>query len=238
MPYEFDRELLGQRLPVERRGGPFDRGEQVVHLTVIAHQLLDDIRTMSHVTAPFRSAVAGRSAGRPARTHPATELTRARSDARELPGAPGTDVMAGRAAGTARARFPDEGPAMRTTGTAIPLRAAAGAVAAALLALLSAAGPASAGGPGGGDGGDGGRGVVLRWKPCTRNAQAGFECAVAKVPLDHAEPSGRTIDLAVIRHRAAAAGGAPPDRCSSTPADPAAPGRSDCPSCTASSPPS
>ncbi|MGW2986406.1 alpha/beta hydrolase [Streptomyces goshikiensis] len=95
---------------------------------------------------------------------------------------------------------------MRTTGTAIPLRAAAGAVAAALLALLSAAGPASAGGPGGGDGGDGGRGVVLRWKPCTRKAQAGFECAVAKVPLDHAEPSGRTIDLAVIRHRAAAAG--------------------------------
>ncbi|WP_326592727.1 alpha/beta hydrolase [Streptomyces sp. NBC_01294] len=69
-----------------------------------------------------------------------------------------------------------------------------------VLALLSAAGVASAGGPGGGDSGDG---LVLRWRPCTQPAQAGFECAVAKVPLDHAAPSGRTIDLALIRHAAA-----------------------------------
>lgn len=79
-----------------------------------------------------------------------------------------------------------------------------GVAAGALLALLSAAGVASAGGPGGG-----GEALVLRWQPCTRPAQAaqgGFECAVAKVPLDHAAPSGRTIDLALIRHGAAEPG--------------------------------
>ncbi|MGW0753343.1 alpha/beta fold hydrolase [Streptomyces sp. NPDC002587] len=92
---------------------------------------------------------------------------------------------------------------MRSTGTSTPLRGAAAVAAGLLLALMSAAGPASAGGPnGGGDGGD--AVVVLRWRPCSQAAQAGFECAVAKVPLDHADPSGRTIDLAVIRHRAAA----------------------------------
>ncbi|MFE2143923.1 alpha/beta hydrolase [Streptomyces sp. NPDC059456] len=90
---------------------------------------------------------------------------------------------------------------MRTTGISMALRGPAGALAGALLALLSAAGTASAGGP------DGGRAdLVLRWRPCPQKAQAGFECAVAQVPLDHAAPAGRRIDLAVIRHRAAGPG--------------------------------
>ncbi|WP_405437706.1 alpha/beta hydrolase [Streptomyces avidinii] len=89
---------------------------------------------------------------------------------------------------------------MRSTGISTPLRGAAGLAAGALLALTAAAGVASAGGPGGG-GDSGGR--ALRWRPCSGPAQAGFDCAVAKVPLDHAAPSGRTIDLAVIRRGAA-----------------------------------
>jgi pimeloyl-ACP methyl ester carboxylesterase len=39
---------------------------------------------------------------------------------------------------------------------------------------------------------------TLDWKPC----DDGFECATAKVPLDHARPYGRKIDLALIRARA------------------------------------
>ncbi|MGP3735128.1 alpha/beta hydrolase [Streptomyces sp. GDS52] len=102
---------------------------------------------------------------------------------------------------------------MPRTATAprIPLTRAAGAAAGALILLLGAVGPASAGGPGGGDGdggggrdgGDGG-GVVLRWQDCPDVAQTGFECATANVPLDHTRPGDRTIELAVIRHRAAA----------------------------------
>ncbi|MGW7288442.1 alpha/beta hydrolase [Streptomyces sp. NPDC054847] len=79
----------------------------------------------------------------------------------------------------------------------IPLKGAAGTVAGALVMLLGAVGPASAGGPGGG------ATVVLKWKPCKGEAQAGFECAVANVPLDHARPDYRSIELAVIRHRSA-----------------------------------
>ncbi|WP_329312564.1 alpha/beta hydrolase [Streptomyces sp. NBC_01278] len=90
---------------------------------------------------------------------------------------------------------------MRTTGISTPLRGAASALAGALLALLSAAAPASAGGPDGGH-----ERVVLHWRPCPQKARAEFECAVAQVPLDHADPSGRTIDLAVIRHRATGPG--------------------------------
>ncbi|WP_327414763.1 alpha/beta hydrolase [Streptomyces sp. NBC_01233] len=46
--------------------------------------------------------------------------------------------------------------------------------------------------------------TVLRWKPCTGEAQRGFECATTTVPLDHTRPRWRTVDLAVIRHRATA----------------------------------
>ncbi|WAX79396.1 alpha/beta hydrolase [Streptomyces sp. KMM 9044] len=91
---------------------------------------------------------------------------------------------------------------MSRTVTRIPLTRAAGAAAGALVLLLGAAGPTAAGGPGGGGGGD----VVLRWQDCRDVTQTGFECAVANVPLDHARPGGRTIGLAVIRHRATAPG--------------------------------
>jgi pimeloyl-ACP methyl ester carboxylesterase len=43
---------------------------------------------------------------------------------------------------------------------------------------------------------------ALDWKPCTASGQEGFDCAKARVPLDHGKPRGRTIELAVIRHRA------------------------------------
>jgi pimeloyl-ACP methyl ester carboxylesterase len=42
----------------------------------------------------------------------------------------------------------------------------------------------------------------LNWQPCADPAQAGFECATARVPLDYLQPHGQTIELAVIRHRA------------------------------------
>jgi pimeloyl-ACP methyl ester carboxylesterase len=39
----------------------------------------------------------------------------------------------------------------------------------------------------------------LSWHPCKK----GFQCATAQVPLDYSNPQGRTIHLAVMRHRAA-----------------------------------
>ncbi len=41
---------------------------------------------------------------------------------------------------------------------------------------------------------------VLDWAPC--RGQERFDCATAKVPLDHRDPGGARIRLAVIRHRA------------------------------------
>ncbi|MEU8776960.1 alpha/beta hydrolase [Streptomyces sp. NPDC048606] len=43
---------------------------------------------------------------------------------------------------------------------------------------------------------------VLSWGPCDGPAD-GFECATARVPLDHHAPTGRTIPLAVTRRPAA-----------------------------------
>ncbi|WP_055692249.1 alpha/beta hydrolase [Streptomyces prasinus] len=40
----------------------------------------------------------------------------------------------------------------------------------------------------------------LEWNPCVRGGE--FDCATAKVPLDHDDPDGRTIELAVVRHEA------------------------------------
>ncbi|WP_420081987.1 alpha/beta hydrolase [Streptomyces sp. JL4002] len=40
----------------------------------------------------------------------------------------------------------------------------------------------------------------LDWSPCRPGSP--YDCATAKVPLDHAEPAGRTIDLAVVRRQA------------------------------------
>src|SRR5262249_2746747 len=43
----------------------------------------------------------------------------------------------------------------------------------------------------------------LSWHPCADPAQKGLQCATARgVPLDYRHPGGRTIRLAVIRHRA------------------------------------
>ncbi|MFJ3925195.1 alpha/beta hydrolase [Streptomyces sp. NPDC090022] len=48
---------------------------------------------------------------------------------------------------------------------------------------------------------------VLSWGPCDGAGadapQDGFECATARVPLDHRRPTGRTLDLAVTRRPAA-----------------------------------
>ncbi|MFB8395723.1 alpha/beta hydrolase [Streptomyces yangpuensis] len=40
----------------------------------------------------------------------------------------------------------------------------------------------------------------LDWSPCRPGSP--WDCATAKVPLDHAAPAGRTIDLAVVRRQA------------------------------------
>ncbi|MFJ5549116.1 alpha/beta hydrolase [Streptomyces sp. NPDC093225] len=44
---------------------------------------------------------------------------------------------------------------------------------------------------------------VLSWGPCADDRGDGFECATARVPLDHRDPTGRTLDLAVTRRPAA-----------------------------------
>ncbi|MEO8925556.1 MAG: alpha/beta hydrolase [Caulobacteraceae bacterium] len=43
---------------------------------------------------------------------------------------------------------------------------------------------------------------ALHWKPCADAGQAGFECATARAPLDYSSPRGKTIQLALIRHKA------------------------------------
>jgi pimeloyl-ACP methyl ester carboxylesterase len=42
----------------------------------------------------------------------------------------------------------------------------------------------------------------LAWMACAKTAQKGFDCATARVPLDHDRPAGRQIRLAVIRRAA------------------------------------
>ncbi|MFJ8979620.1 alpha/beta hydrolase [Streptomyces sp. NPDC102282] len=44
----------------------------------------------------------------------------------------------------------------------------------------------------------------LEWRPCVQGSP--FDCATAKVPLDHADPGGRSIDLAVVRRKATGPG--------------------------------
>jgi pimeloyl-ACP methyl ester carboxylesterase len=43
---------------------------------------------------------------------------------------------------------------------------------------------------------------ALAWKRCADPAQRGFQCATQRVPLDYDDTGGRTIRLALIRHRA------------------------------------
>ncbi|MEV6388072.1 alpha/beta hydrolase [Nocardia xishanensis] len=42
----------------------------------------------------------------------------------------------------------------------------------------------------------------LDWQPCADAELRGFDCATAAVPLNYAEPEGKTIDLAVVRQPA------------------------------------
>ncbi|TXS17413.1 MULTISPECIES: alpha/beta hydrolase [unclassified Streptomyces] len=44
----------------------------------------------------------------------------------------------------------------------------------------------------------------LDWRPCIPGSP--FDCATTKVPLDHADPGGRSIDLAVVRRKATGPG--------------------------------
>nr|BFE31184.1 alpha/beta hydrolase [Actinomadura rugatobispora] len=44
----------------------------------------------------------------------------------------------------------------------------------------------------------------LDWSPCVQGSE--FDCATAKVPLDYDSPGGRTIELAVIKHKATGPG--------------------------------
>ncbi|MFF7456563.1 alpha/beta hydrolase [Kitasatospora sp. NPDC008115] len=45
----------------------------------------------------------------------------------------------------------------------------------------------------------------LRWERCDADGPARFECAKVTVPLDYADPAGRTIDIAISRIRAGSA---------------------------------
>lgn len=42
----------------------------------------------------------------------------------------------------------------------------------------------------------------LDWAPCAEPASSRYQCAVAAVPLDYAQPNGATIPLAVLRQPA------------------------------------
>jgi pimeloyl-ACP methyl ester carboxylesterase len=64
----------------------------------------------------------------------------------------------------------------------------------AIACLLAAAPPAGAARPP--------AAPAFAWKPCADPAQRGFRCAAIRVPLDYDDPRGRTIRLALIRHRA------------------------------------
>ncbi|MEV7618172.1 alpha/beta hydrolase [Streptomyces sp. NPDC089799] len=77
-------------------------------------------------------------------------------------------------------------------------RQAAGLAAAAVCSALLAWG-----GPGAAQGAPSPSAGVPRldWSPCAPGSP--YDCATAKVPLDHADPAGRSIDLAVIRRKAA-----------------------------------
>jgi pimeloyl-ACP methyl ester carboxylesterase len=44
----------------------------------------------------------------------------------------------------------------------------------------------------------------LGWKPCVQDAR--YDCATATVPLDYADPGGRTVQLAVVKRKATAPG--------------------------------
>lgn len=81
--------------------------------------------------------------------------------------------------------------------------AAATAAAVILTTVFTGPGPAPRPGPADGTA-PSGPVAPLEWSPCPESA--GFECATAKVPLDHREPAGRTIELAVVKRKATGPG--------------------------------
>ena len=88
------------------------------------------------------------------------------------------------------------------------IRPVAGLLAAAILPAAAVAGTATAAGAAPAAAGVAGaaarpapRVPVLRWRAC----HGEFQCATARVPLDYRRPHGRTISIAVVRHRATAA---------------------------------
>jgi len=85
-------------------------------------------------------------------------------------------------------------------------RRAAVVAAAAVTGLLAAALPTSALPAAATPAGGGALVPVLNWHPCDAPAAHGFECATARVPLDYRAPTGPTIEIAVIRHRATSPG--------------------------------
>ncbi|MFI9612811.1 alpha/beta hydrolase [Streptomyces sp. NPDC052023] len=78
-------------------------------------------------------------------------------------------------------------------------RACAAAVAAVVTCATALAGPglATADGPPA-------PAMKLDWSPCVKGSP--FDCATAKVPLDHGDPGGRSIDLALVKRKATGPG--------------------------------
>lgn len=92
---------------------------------------------------------------------------------------------------------PGLGPRPRPTGRhRRHRRGAAFAVVAICSTMLTAPGPAAAQGP------PSPSATVPRldWSVCAPGSP--YDCATARVPLDYADPAGRTIDLAVVRRKA------------------------------------
>ncbi|MFF3687658.1 alpha/beta hydrolase [Streptomyces sp. NPDC002187] len=92
---------------------------------------------------------------------------------------------------------------MHIPGRAVGSGRCAAAAVAAVICAVPLTGLAPAGVPVGGPT-PSGPASRLDWSTCP--AATGFDCATSKVPLDYREPGGRTIELAVIRHRATGPG--------------------------------
>lgn len=65
--------------------------------------------------------------------------------------------------------------------------------------------------------------ATLDWAPCTDEGMTGLECSFLTVPLDWSEPDGRTIEIAMARHRSE---GTPGERIGSMFFNPGGPGGS------------
>ncbi|MFE1832354.1 alpha/beta hydrolase [Streptomyces yangpuensis] len=93
-------------------------------------------------------------------------------------------------------------PAPTITATTAGAGAGAGSGTGAGTGAEAEAGAGAGAGAGAEAGAVGSSVPVLAWGPCT-GPRDGFECATARVPLDHRRPTGPTIALAVTRRAAA-----------------------------------